>query len=515
MPHKLNMLCFTLIILSRIGFSQNTFVPDDNFEQALINLGYDTGPLDNIVPTANINTVTSLNVSLLNIADLTGIEDFIALEVLECSENNLTKLDISKNTNLKQLFCGYNAIESLDVSLHPELAIIWCNFNKISNLNVSKNPKLISLICSNNLLTSLNVSNNPSIKTLLCIGNQLSNLDVSFNKELSIFHCGNNNLTALDVSQNLLLSDFNFEYNTIQTIDLSNNRDLRLLYCLSNNLEVLNLSNNNELSVLSCGENQLVELNLNANTKLEELYCQSNALKELNLSTNTLLNNLDCSNNRLCQLNIQNANNTNIQLFNTTLNNQLICVFVDDPAYSSTNWTVIDAQSRFVSNRDECTEILNDLLGIDVLDDVYATSYTLPEIFLGNYYTKPFGNGLQLNAGTTINTSQTIYIYSGNACYENQSSFRVFITLDGIFIPKYFTPNNDGINDIWKVVDVNNTINNISIYNRFGKLIKHLPFNSNGWDGRFNGQFLPNNTYWYEIILNNTEILRGYFALKR
>jgi len=40
--------------VSLCSFCQNTFVPDDNFEQALIDLGYDTPPLDNVVPTANI-----------------------------------------------------------------------------------------------------------------------------------------------------------------------------------------------------------------------------------------------------------------------------------------------------------------------------------------------------------------------------------------------------------------------------------------------------------------------------
>ena len=40
-----------------IGFGQLTYVPDDNFEQELINLGYDN-VLDDYVLTANINTVT-------------------------------------------------------------------------------------------------------------------------------------------------------------------------------------------------------------------------------------------------------------------------------------------------------------------------------------------------------------------------------------------------------------------------------------------------------------------------
>jgi len=52
-----------------IGFGQLTYVPDDNFEQKLINLGYDN-VLDDYVLTASINTVTNLNVNSQNISDL-------------------------------------------------------------------------------------------------------------------------------------------------------------------------------------------------------------------------------------------------------------------------------------------------------------------------------------------------------------------------------------------------------------------------------------------------------------
>lgn len=495
--------------------AQNTFVPDDNFEQALIDLGLDSAPLDNFVPTANINTITELDVSLLNINTLIGIEDFLALEVLECSENNLTQLDISQNVNLKQLFCAFNTIESLDVSSNPELLIIWCNFNKIASLDLTSTPNLISLVCSNNLLTTLDVSKNPSLKTLLCIGNQLTGLDVRSNLELTIFHCGNNDINTLDVSQNPLLSDFNFEYNNLETINLSNNNELRLLYCLSNNLNTLNLTNNRNLMILSCGENQLTEINLKANNNLTELYCHDNIITELDVSNNVSLNNLNCSNNVLCQLNVKNSNNTNMQLFDATLNNELICIFVDDVAYSETNWTNIDTQSKFVASRDECTTVLNDFLEVDDLDDVVAPSYTLPNLSFGNYFTRLFGDGTQLSAGTVITTTQTIYIYINNGCYENQSSFSVLISDNGVFIPRFFTPNNDGTRDFWQVTDTNNIVNTISIYNRYGKLIKYLPKNSQGWDGSFNGQFLPNDSYWYEIILNDREVIRGVFALKR
>ena len=83
---KLLLLLFLGFTL--FGFSQTTAIPDPNFEQALIDLGYDTAPIDGMVLTANISSITNLYVDTKNIADLTGIEDFIALTTLSCSSNN-------------------------------------------------------------------------------------------------------------------------------------------------------------------------------------------------------------------------------------------------------------------------------------------------------------------------------------------------------------------------------------------------------------------------------------------
>ena len=78
-----------VLLTSSFVFAQNTYVPDDKFEQALIDLGYDT-TLDDSVLTANISGVTSLDVSSKEISDLTGIEAFTSLIdlVLRCQSIN-------------------------------------------------------------------------------------------------------------------------------------------------------------------------------------------------------------------------------------------------------------------------------------------------------------------------------------------------------------------------------------------------------------------------------------------
>jgi hypothetical protein len=91
-----------------------TYVPDDGFEQKLIDSGYDD-VLDNYVKTSNISSVTYLGFSENTVSDLTGIEDFTALTTLSCANNQITHLDISQNTNLDYVTLLHNPLYSLDL----------------------------------------------------------------------------------------------------------------------------------------------------------------------------------------------------------------------------------------------------------------------------------------------------------------------------------------------------------------------------------------------------------------
>ena len=89
--------------------------------------------------------------------------------------------------------------------------------------------------------------------------------------------------------------------------------------------------------------------------------------------------------------------------------------------------------------------------------------------------------------------------------------------------PNYFTPNNDGFHDFWNVKVTEDdlfTVSKIQIYNRYGKLLKTLNPLSNGWDGNFNGNPLPDSDYWFFVELTNKDdssfrVERGHFSLVR
>jgi hypothetical protein len=91
------------------------------------------------------------------IASLEGIEYFTGLIELSCNYNQLTSLDVSKNTALTDLSCYGNQLTSLDVSKNTALTHLACFVNQLTSLDISKNTALEWLDCGSNQLTTLDV----------------------------------------------------------------------------------------------------------------------------------------------------------------------------------------------------------------------------------------------------------------------------------------------------------------------------------------------------------------------
>ena len=134
--------------------------------------------------SAVISQVTIIDVYNKSISDLKGIEHFTELKYLYCDNNQLTSLDVSKNTSLTSLYCYDNQLTSLDVSKNTSLKELLCYENQLTSLDVSKNTSLTTLACYDNQLTSLDVSKNTSLTILACYDNQLTSLDISRNPHL-------------------------------------------------------------------------------------------------------------------------------------------------------------------------------------------------------------------------------------------------------------------------------------------------------------------------------------------
>ena len=140
---------------------------------------------DGVLSYGELFSVTDINCTYAGIADVTGIGYFPNLEVLIIDHNNISKLDLSKNTALISLSCGYNQLKSLDVSPFTSLQYLTCYNNSLTKLDLSKNRALLSLDFENNLISSIDVSVCPELETLYCRGNALLKLDLGENKKLS------------------------------------------------------------------------------------------------------------------------------------------------------------------------------------------------------------------------------------------------------------------------------------------------------------------------------------------
>ena len=82
--------------------------------------------------------------------------------------------------------------------------------------------------------------------------------------------------------------------------------------------------------------------------------------------------------------------------------------------------------------------------------------------------------------------------------------------------PRFFTPNDDGYNDTWYIKNLDQLPKcTISIFDRYGKFLKEMDPNANGWTGRFNGQPLPADDYWFTIVFIDGRVVKGHFSLKR
>ena len=188
---------------------------------------------------------TEMSVSDKSISDLTGIELFEALNLLYCSRNSLTSLDLSKNTALTELSCFSNSLNSLDVTKNTALTKLQCDYNSLESLDVSQNTVLTELRCSYNGLTSLNVSANKALTKLDCSACGLTSLDVSQNTALKELLCYNNSLTSLDVSTNTALELLRCEYNTLTSLTVSktNNTALKDVFCGGNQISGAAMTN--------------------------------------------------------------------------------------------------------------------------------------------------------------------------------------------------------------------------------------------------------------------------------
>ena len=143
-------------------------------------------------------------------------------------------------------------------------------------------------------------------------------------------------------------------------------------------------------------------------------------------------------------------------------------------------------------------EVLVQIEGSDFENGFTVTGNAIGGVGDETSYEYQLDNGSwQINPGfnNVAPGNHTISAREINGCGNATSQqFRL------IGYPRFFTPNSDGFNDTWNVVnDASNSISKVFIFDRFGKLLKQLNPSSGGWDGNFNGKAMVADDYWFLI----------------
>ncbi len=191
-----------------------------------------------------------------------------------------------------------------------------------------------------------------------------------------------------------------------------------------------------------------------------------------------------------------------------------------DPLNTCTN-----SKSILIKKIEPITFTQDDIIVNDLSNNNTITINPLDPNFNPEYYQY----GLSDEDGNIINLYQNELVFENITPgiktihirdIYNCETFEIEISIIGF--PSFFTPNNDGENDFWHVLGVNNdffTASIIRVFDRFGKIVANINPSSKGWNGLYNGKELPETDYWFtaQIIDSNGDIReqKGHFSLIR
>ena len=272
---------------------------------------------DNILLESEISFINVLVLEDKGIKTLKGVEYLRALEELNCRNNQLTDIDLSRNELLVTIHCDGNLLTTLDVSACDSLTFLSCYANQIrgngmdgliaslpqTKQDVTGTLRLLAPTNSNegNLCTEpqaiaakshgwqplfynekkwmayngmgidINDENFPDESFRTCVAQQypkfcedgiLQESEISFIDVLTLEDKGIRSLQGIEFFQSL--KELNCRNNSLAAINLKSNRKLATLHCDGNRLTTLDLSACDSLTFLSCYANQIKDNGMDA-----------------------------------------------------------------------------------------------------------------------------------------------------------------------------------------------------------------------------------------------------------
>lgn len=401
---------------------------------------------------------------------------------------NLTEINnlIVTNTNLANITYhntptdAENNINPIDQNIFNYTASTHNIYTRVENVNSN---------CVSTGMFTLQINNNPVINTLsdleICNNdfNDTTNFDLS-EKNSEIL--GSNSSTNFSVS-----------YYTNNSDAINSNNSLNTDYIGSNGETIFTRVENNTTGCFNTSQFNLIINNLPIiPINDQEPLCLNNLPMAVNANTGNPTDTY-----------LWDDGQTTPEVFYTQANLGMhsVTVTTNSGCSSTKNFTLIESETATIN----VTTVVN-------FTD--PNSITVNVSGIGDYvYILDEADGGQPQQSNTFqNVSfgmHTVTIRDINGCMDVIEEVTVFD------IPKFVTPNNDGRFDTWHIVGVNQLPGTlVYIYNRHGKLLSILEHNAPGWNGKFKGQDMPTDDYWYsaDIVQDGASFnLKGHFTLKR
>jgi hypothetical protein len=235
-------------------------IPDNSFEEILIAKGIDSdGIVNRQMLKSDAEVIEDLDLATLEfgtIANLSGIEGFTSLKKLHANQHDIEQIDLSANILLEEVYLAGN---------------------NLSIINVSKNTNLVVLdLTSNQLTTIIGLSELVKLKNLNLSFNYFEELSIN-NQALEVLHMSNNDLVFIDIKAAINITNLLLTTNMLNTLDISSNKKLQTLLVSNNQLESINLSKNISLTHVYISSNLLTNLDVSKNQNLVELKVDRNS----------------------------------------------------------------------------------------------------------------------------------------------------------------------------------------------------------------------------------------------
>ena len=256
----------------------------------------------------NVTGVTRFDYSIYDGGGITNFDflnKFPRLESVQLQNVNVTRIDLSKNTKLKEIYI-LNAPRLVSIKCPKSIQSLSLYGTNISRLDTKglQNLTNLKVRCSIKL-KMIDVSGNKKLESIDVGGSSLRSVDVRKCKRLTSLNCYGEKVTDLKIGKNTKLKNISVYNNkNLTDLDISQCPNLESIYASNTGITEFDTSKYRNLQTLSLSGTAIKTLDVTKCPKLNMLYVADTAIKNLNVTKCYKLSYLDVSNTSIKTLNV-------------------------------------------------------------------------------------------------------------------------------------------------------------------------------------------------------------------